>query len=754
MANKVLRQNAIRPILATAPTGLAGVIYYDSGVSKLQFHNGTAFVELADFGQLGSTTSGASGATKLGGDNKTYSNISGLSTFTIQDFLDRINVAIGAAASTSVSDAAFEIFNAAAPTKLFKFDASGITAGQTRTLKMANANVDLAALDNTNIAAAAAIALNKLAATTATRVLVSDANGFVSASSTTPTTLGYLDVSSSLTTLLSGKVSTAGDTMSGTLAMGSNKITSSYVPLNGDDLVNKTALDNAITGISWIAPVSVFNLRGNLTIAGIDGLSPVQGDQYLATDAGTPTAGTSDALAAGDIAEFNGTSWKKIIANSGGFAPAGTRVILGGTGATIATPYTDATDNDKLAIFSGTSNTAAIQAGVVANSVSLNVSDPGHISFFDNASFVYEGSAPTGAWIQFNGAGQISAGTGILKSGNTLSVKLGAGIAGVPTSEVGIDLWATAPGLILTTDGTTPSTATGAQLRAMGIADANIAAAAAIALNKLAATTATRVLVSDANGFVSASSTTPTTLGYLDVSSSLTTLLSGKEPTITTLSVAKGGTNSGTALNNGRIMSTVGGAIVEAAAITPAFALISDANGIPTHSSVSSTVLGYLDIGSSLTTLLSGKLSDVVGDTSPQLGGDLDPNGKAIINTVRFGATAANSVEEDYLHAQSLTASTTAVLATLTFDSKVYKSLMIEYTCRRGNDRRTGRIMISANNVATAASSVVDIFHDELDTTDLALTWSVAMNGDNVEVSYTTSTGTYVANMHVKRFKA
>lgn len=47
-----------------------------------------------------------------------------------------------------------------------------------------------------------------------------------------------------------------------------------------------------------------------------------------------------------------------------------------------------------------------------------------------------------------------------------------------------------------------------------------------------AALTASNVLVSDANGLPTASGTSTTTLGYLDVGSSLTTLLSGKEPTL------------------------------------------------------------------------------------------------------------------------------------------------------------------------------------------------------------------------------
>lgn len=60
------------------------------------------------------------------------------------------------------------------------------------------------------------------------------------------------------------------------------------------------------------------------------------------------------------------------------------------------------------------------------------------------------------------------------------------------------------------------------------------------------------------------------------------------------LAIAKGGTNSGTALNNNRVMQSSGSAIVEAAAITASRALISDANGIPTHSTVTDAQLAAL----------------------------------------------------------------------------------------------------------------------------------------------------------------
>lgn len=82
----------------------------------------------------------------------------------------------------------------------------------------------------------------------------------------------------------------------------------------------------------------------------------------------------------------------------------------------------------------------------------------------------------------------------------------------------------------------------------------------------------------------------------------LTTDVSGILP------INAGGTNSSTSLNNNRVMKSAGGAIVEAAAITASRALISDSNGIPVHSTVTSTELGYVSgVSSSIQTQLNNK---------------------------------------------------------------------------------------------------------------------------------------------------
>jgi hypothetical protein len=113
-----------------------------------------------------------------------------------------------ASAGGSSLDGTFRIQNTATPSKQIAFDASGISVSTTRTITMPDANVDLGALTNSNISASAAIAYSKLAALTASKVLVSDGSGFVSASTVSTTTLGFLDATSSIQTQLNGKQAT------------------------------------------------------------------------------------------------------------------------------------------------------------------------------------------------------------------------------------------------------------------------------------------------------------------------------------------------------------------------------------------------------------------------------------------------------------------------------------------------------------------------------------------------------------------
>jgi hypothetical protein len=98
--------------------------------------------------------------------------------------------------------------------------------------------------------------------------------------------------------------------------------------------------------------------------------------------------------------------------------------------------------------------------------------------------------------------------------------------------------------------------------------------------------------------------------------------LSASKITSGTLPIARGGTNSVTALNNNRVMISNGGAIVENSAITASRALASDTNGLPVASSVTSTELGYVSgVTSSIQSQLDGKQTSL-GYTPVNQAGD------------------------------------------------------------------------------------------------------------------------------------
>jgi hypothetical protein len=209
--------------------------------------------------------------------------------------------------------------------------------------------------------------------------------------------------------------------------MGALKITSSYVPMASADLVNKTYVDNLITGMTWKDAVEHFNLLGNASAADLEGdlvvgYTKVAGDEWVITTGGTMNSGALS-VSAGDIVEWSGSAWVKIDAGVGGFVDADTRAILGGAGRPLFAPYTEGSDNGKIIQFSGSSNTGADTGDAVVQAAVLVAADPNHTAFsiYNNSAYVYTASG----WVMFAGANQIIAGAGLQRIGNTISIATG-----------------------------------------------------------------------------------------------------------------------------------------------------------------------------------------------------------------------------------------------------------------------------------------------------------------------------------------
>ena len=160
--------------------------------------------------------------------------------------------------------------------------------------------------------------------------------------------------------LASSFLKLTGGTMSGDINMGANNISISHIPLAATDVVNKAALDAAISGLDWRAPIDAFNLIG---ITGPDALNlytPAVGEDWIILSGGTLTAGTPLAVNAGDVVEYKAAvGWILLTPGTGGFpsASVGTdaeRYIIGGAGVTLSSPFVQGADNGKIIRFSGT----------------------------------------------------------------------------------------------------------------------------------------------------------------------------------------------------------------------------------------------------------------------------------------------------------------------------------------------------------------------------------------------------------------
>ena len=326
-------------------------------------------------------------------------------------------------------------------------------------------------------------------------------------------TKNYVDTQDAL------KVSKAGDSMSGNLAMGGNQVIGLGAPVNANDAIRLVDLQNAQVGMDYQANVDGIQVDNTLV--------PVltAGKRYIITNSASLHAnfGSIAGLGDGDIVEYDGSAFVIMVDVS--TKPAGSLILVG--------------------------NRADDQQ--------------------------YEWKQSTGLWDIFYGFSANAAGIGLSLSGNVLNINLGAGIAELPSDEVGIDVHS-AGALMLTVDNSASSTSNAAQLavkldgstlaksvdglKVNQIADAQIASAAAIALNKLAALAPDSVVITDTNGYMTQSNVTATELGYVGgVTSGIQSQLDGK------LALA-GGTMSGAIDMGGNSISNLAAPSVNSDAAT------------------------------------------------------------------------------------------------------------------------------------------------------------------------------------------
>ena len=199
----------------------------------------------------------------------------------------------------------------------------------------------------------------------------------------------YVDTADAL------KLALAGGTMSGAIAMGTNKVTGLGDPTAAQDAATKNYVDNTVQGLDAKASCRV-GTTGNITLSGtqtIDGVAVIAGDRVLVKDqATTANNGIYVAAASTWARSTDADTWDELV-HAYVFVEAGTTNANNGFVCTIAA--------------GGTLGSTAV------------------------------------TWVQFSGAGQITAGAGLTKTGNTLDVGTASSSRIVVNSD-NIDLATTA----------------------------------------------------------------------------------------------------------------------------------------------------------------------------------------------------------------------------------------------------------------------------------------------------------------------
>ena len=181
-------------------------------------------------------------------------------------------------------------------------------------------------------------------------------------------TKGYVDTADAT------KLNLSGGTMSGAIAMGAAKITGLADPTAAQDAATKIYVDNSVQGLDAKASCRA-GTTANITLSGaqtIDGVSVIAGDRVLVKDQTSAAEnGIYVAAASGWARSADANTWDELV-NAYSFVEDGTANANNGF-------------------------VASIVAGGTLGSTAVT-------------------------WVQFSGAGQVIAGAGMTKSGNTLDV--------------------------------------------------------------------------------------------------------------------------------------------------------------------------------------------------------------------------------------------------------------------------------------------------------------------------------------------
>lgn len=190
----------------------------------------------------------------------------------------------------------------------------GISDARTLTNKSIDADANtITNIENADIKAAAAIAVNKLAAITASRAVVSDGSGFVSAATTTATEIGFVNgVTSAIQTQFAAKVAGPGTSVDSEIAIYSGTGGQTVKRATGTGVVHSTS------GVYSVGTVTIAEGgTGQVTqTAAFDALDPLTTKGDLIVNNGSNSVrhavGSNNTVLTADSAQGDGLKYSQV----------------------------------------------------------------------------------------------------------------------------------------------------------------------------------------------------------------------------------------------------------------------------------------------------------------------------------------------------------------------------------------------------------------------------------------------------------
>lgn len=243
-----------------------------------------------------------------------------------------------------------------------------------------------------------------------------------------------------------------------TLSGGGEIIGLPATPSGATAAASKAYVDSLVSGLEWKSPAEVLRVIDDSLVTAPTLSAGDAGKAYVVGGTGGGWSGN----AIGDIVEWSGSAWVTVLAGSAGEPIDGARVVV--VEASAAGSF--AGEEDNIGTYDAAGDAWTFDTS--AEGWALIITGEG--GYYENTGWTYD----NGVWIQFTGAGQINAGDGLSKDGNTLDVNAGDGIS-IVTDRVTVALDGSNAGLEFT--GTTPdktlgvlvNTAAGLDITASGV---------------------------------------------------------------------------------------------------------------------------------------------------------------------------------------------------------------------------------------------------------------------------------------------